>query len=82
MEQNNASGSGPALEIIKKDSPVTAKKKDKLALPTISNPVINRSLKDLMIVARIEKGISFHCARQVTIDFIRRPKSPFSQHMT
>ncbi|QTE36107.1 site-specific integrase [Mucilaginibacter gossypii] len=52
-----------ALDIIKLYTKINSKNLQRLALPTMANPTINKALKDLMEIAGIEKSISFHCAR-------------------
>lgn len=52
-----------ALGILMKYSKLKIKTSDQKVLPKMSNQVINRELKVLMTEAKIDKQISFHCAR-------------------
>lgn len=52
-----------AKEILCKYSKLTIKADTLKALPQLANQVVNRNLKDIMVMAGIKKSISFHCAR-------------------
>ena len=52
-----------ALKLIEIYTPITSKNQNQLVFPKIDNPTINRRLKDLMVLAGVDKLISFHSAR-------------------
>ncbi len=52
-----------AKEILSKYSKLTIKADTLKALPQLANQVVNRNLKDIMVMAGIKKSISFHCGR-------------------
>ena len=52
-----------ALKLIQGYMPITSKNQDQLVFPRVANQVINRNLKDLMVIAGINKLITHHTAR-------------------
>jgi integrase/recombinase XerD len=52
-----------AKDILNKYSKLTIKTDGLKALPQQANQVVNRNLKEIMMLAGIKKSISFHCAR-------------------
>jgi integrase/recombinase XerD len=52
-----------AKNIIHKYGKHTIKSPEATVLPQLSNQVINRNLKDLMVLMNINKQISYHCSR-------------------
>lgn len=52
-----------AKDILNRYSKLTIKTESLKAMPQLANQVVNRNLKDIMVMAGIKKSISFHCAR-------------------
>lgn len=68
-----------ALDIVKKYALTLGKDKNQLIFPRIANQTVNRMLKDLMGVAKIDKHISFHCARHTCASNLLEAGVPIEQ---